>query len=947
MKHASWTKALWAIGATGLATAMANAQAPQSEPAFRIFSAGADHATASIVRLCEQTLSRARDHRGGLRIEQFPLSTHEAVDLILEPFEVVNRDAIFVIGDPNEPAGAGRPANFDPDSIAFWRGRVAGYPGSHVFLSIAPSSTIGRIELGAGRPTYVISSRGGDVSRGGVDLQPGEAAVFRGRGGARPWTVPHLCGLGAAPGGVPGIHAATTGSGVDGPPMIRGLRSARLAIDSDYAFFRLFDDEQATMTYLTQMYAQVSDICVRDVLVRMDIVFMRVWTTPNHPYQGGATFPTFPAGVNFRVGQLMSGRKDATAGGAAFVCGEGSWVGYGLGVFTDPTTSNVFNQDIRIAAHEIGHNIGAPHTHDIGIDQCHIASSPPRRGTIMSYCSQTFSGGSALGDLYFHRLIRQRIAGCTWGLTPDCNQNHIADRDDILSGFSRDENTNNIPDECEDCNNNHILDSIDIATGFSRDVNGNGIPDECEPDCNGNMIPDEMDIRLGTSQDQNGNAVPDECDADCNNNGTPDFLEIRMDMSLDLDRDGVLDACQVCDGGMTPDIVALDHANSVWAVSAADDRIKEYHHQTGAPRGSAGEGVLDDPYDVRITADKRVLVASAGDARIVEFTHRGEFVRDLVPTGAGGLVFPTAIEFAPDGTLLVADRDTHSVLRFDLTTGEPLGHFVSPGAGGLAHPYGLTFGPSGHLYVSTNASGILEFDGQTGEFIRVFVQPTAGGLNGPRGILFIPGDAGPRFLVAAVRVNSRILEFDAQTGDYIAPFNNGDYRGKLRGPWGLRLGPDGNVYVSSSRFTDSPDPPELHLTDPRILMYDGRNGNLFFPYVQGLDSQLNNPRGFDFVPGFDKDCNLNHIPDWCDIDSGRSTDFNNNGIPDECEDLCYPDCDFSTGKGVLDIFDFLCFGDRFDAQDPYACDCDISTGRNVCDIFDFLCFGNAFSVGCP
>jgi hypothetical protein len=62
---------------------------------------------------------------------------------------------------------------------------------------------------------------------------------------------------------------------------------------------------------------------------------------------------------------------------------------------------------------------------------------------------------------------------------------------------------------------------------------------------------------------------------------------------------------------------------------------------------------------------------------------------------------------------------------------------------------------------------------------------------------------------------------------------------------------------------------------------------------------------------------------------------------------CYPDCDTQTGIGVLDIFDFLCFGNRFTANDPYACDCDVSTGMGVCDIFDFLCFGNAFTAGCP
>lgn len=61
---------------------------------------------------------------------------------------------------------------------------------------------------------------------------------------------------------------------------------------------------------------------------------------------------------------------------------------------------------------------------------------------------------------------------------------------------------------------------------------------------------------------------------------------------------------------------------------------------------------------------------------------------------------------------------------------------------------------------------------------------------------------------------------------------------------------------------------------------------------------------------------------------------------------CWADCDQSTGAGVLDVFDFLCFGNLFAAGDPYACDCDASTGRGVCDVFDYLCFGNAFSQGC-
>jgi outer membrane protein assembly factor BamB len=62
---------------------------------------------------------------------------------------------------------------------------------------------------------------------------------------------------------------------------------------------------------------------------------------------------------------------------------------------------------------------------------------------------------------------------------------------------------------------------------------------------------------------------------------------------------------------------------------------------------------------------------------------------------------------------------------------------------------------------------------------------------------------------------------------------------------------------------------------------------------------------------------------------------------------CYADCDTSTGVGVLDVFDFLCFQDHFVNGEPYACDCDTSTGPGVCDVFDFLCYQDAFVAGCP
>lgn len=55
---------------------------------------------------------------------------------------------------------------------------------------------------------------------------------------------------------------------------------------------------------------------------------------------------------------------------------------------------------------------------------------------------------------------------------------------------------------------------------------------------------------------------------------------------------------------------------------------------------------------------------------------------------------------------------------------------------------------------------------------------------------------------------------------------------------------------------------------------------------------------------------------------------------------CYADCD---QNGVLNIFDYICYGNAFASSGAYA-DCD---GNGVVDKFDYICFGNAYAAGCP
>ena len=124
----------------------------------------------------------------------------------------------------------------------------------------------------------------------------------------------------------------------------------------------------------------------------------------------------------------------------------------------------------------------------------------------------------------------------------------------ILQGTCKgtDCNENGIGDICDlpDCNYNSVPDECDIAFGFSLDQDSDGVPDDCQVDCNGNSIPDYYEIETGLITDCNMNGIPDDCDWsfewDCDNDGVVDGCEV------DENEDWIPDDCQ-CNADFTGD----------------------------------------------------------------------------------------------------------------------------------------------------------------------------------------------------------------------------------------------------------------------------------------------------------------------------------------------------------------------------------------------------------
>ena len=427
---------------------------------------------------------------GRVTIEGMALPGEAPVTLSLRPFKITNDSTRFVLGTRDGDFDL----DFDPSSFTFLRGEVAGATGSHVFLGVSGDyGTVGTIDFGGRR--FRVSSDGGQT----VSLAPDEVAVFEGVG-----TSAGMAGPGCAVESTWTAEVAPAGVGEPGTV----IRQIEMAVETDYELFELYGDLDAEGAYILSLYAAIADVYIRDVNATILVTFVRLWDDPDDLWDAPdlGAFQSYwnnnMGDVHRDVAQFVSGNRFASAGGVAYLnglCNQNSysWSGYNLGYFATPDVPTLDDRDVSINAHELGHNCGTPHTHDIGIDTCDDEATPPTRGTIMAYCGQTFTGGQINNDLRFHTTVQEVIheylitRPC---LAFDCNLNGIDDVLDIGGGDSEDDNGNGIPDECEDCNENGQLDNIDIAMGVSEDQNGNGIPDECEPDCNGNGVPDDLDF---------------------------------------------------------------------------------------------------------------------------------------------------------------------------------------------------------------------------------------------------------------------------------------------------------------------------------------------------------------------------------------------------------------------------------------------------------------------
>lgn len=194
-----------------------------------------------------------------------------------------------------------------------------------------------------------------------------------------------------------------------------------------------------------------------------------------------------------------------------------------------------------------------------------------------------------------------------------------------------------------------------------------------------------------------------------------------------------------------------------------------------------------------------VILAGYQESSILRYADDGTPLAPIVPPGGmSGVVGPAGITLGPDGLLYVSNQTSvfvqgapDSIVQVDPATGT-VTPFITLPSGYV--PAGLRFGPhDGLLYVSYNGGlmagegtgSVDRYDPTTGAFVDSIItnltQPT-GLLFDARGHLYV-SNFGDGTIVKYHRKNAR-----ART---LVPFGSGG----LASPAGLRIGPDGNLYV--------------------------------------------------------------------------------------------------------------------------------------------------------
>ncbi len=414
------------LNSTGVASAAAQTQPANSAPAEIRSIVRVD---SPLVRNQDQTIipKHLRDSVSVISVDETKWATMSAHrDLLIEavpfgPFQthslVVHRTDPFenqprIVGATIAADGSVVETPLAIPMIDCYVGSVLNDPESRVLLSRGDGFLVGYVQVNG--KTWIVSNEraGGNgpiVSYGMNDVPPGTFDVPK-------WNCETLISPDWIAGGESegGIADST-----------QPCWQSRIAIDTDVEFLALFGNNQAAaIGYVGTLFAALSDIYPRDTFLRPGLASLRLWTDGTDPWNATTTSSQLPEFRDYWEAQPVTSPRESAALFSGRGLGGGiAWLNAGCGSYAYSVSANLAgsfpyplvdnnnsNWDIMVIAHELGHNFGAPHTHNYTPPADGCGSSPQDcsaatndLGTIMSYC-HTCPGGMANINLYFHAL---------------------------------------------------------------------------------------------------------------------------------------------------------------------------------------------------------------------------------------------------------------------------------------------------------------------------------------------------------------------------------------------------------------------------------------------------------------------------------------------------------------------------------------------------------------
>lgn len=221
------------------------------------------------------------------------------------------------------------------------------------------------------------------------------------------------------------------------------VKCVKVYLETDYELFQNKGSAANVTNYMLALFNQVATLYMNEgITTQVSEVY--VWTTDD-PYSGSASnrlssFRTTRTSFNGDIAHLVN--LNGNLGGVAYVdvlCNNSYRYAFSC---IAPTYSNVptYSWAVEVMTHEMGHNLGSPHTHSCtwpggAIDNCYTTEggcaagpAPTNGGTIMSYCHLTSYGinfnngfGSQPGNLIRNRVTAAACLGTCETTPVECN----------------------------------------------------------------------------------------------------------------------------------------------------------------------------------------------------------------------------------------------------------------------------------------------------------------------------------------------------------------------------------------------------------------------------------------------------------------------------------------------------------------------------------------------